>query len=144
MIIPHIDDVTRSTIEEESVKENVPLELLYNPVTKFISENGIPAEVVIGELITNSGFFGKGRTTKPCIVIVHNDKSSRKSNNYYSFGIITEFEYGLTHIKLFAYGESTLAKLRSYDPEKNLYAREWESESRYYGAVKRAFNSIFD
>jgi len=141
-----IDNVVHGTVEERRVEQNVSLEMIFAHISEFMTSNGIPVLVEWGDLVTKSSFFGKPQETKPFISIVHRDKVGR----YPPFGITTDFDYGITHIKLFMYGKSALAELRAIIGGNNKYTRmtsyvkEWEDELRYYGAVKRAFGDMFE
>ena len=142
-----IDNVVHGTVEERRVQQNVSIEMIFSHVSDFFLSNGIPVQAEIGDLITKSSFFGKPQETKPYVAIT---PPKDKAGRYASFGITTDFDYGITHIKLFFTSKSAMAELRAIDGGNNKYTRythyiqEWEEELKYIGAVKRAFGSMFE
>jgi hypothetical protein len=150
-LFPEINDVIHCTSEERRVAQKVELSTLFNSISGFVSNNDIPAKVEIDNLVTKKSFW-KGTPLEKgaqCITIVHR----QKSDSYLSFGIVAEFEYGTTYIKLFLYGRSRFASLRErrsdeddykYRQRLARYQQEWDAEQRYYGAVKWAFNGMFE
>ena len=142
--IPILDKMFKA--EEIKVRQKIELETLRSLMAEKITRNDIPALVKIETLVTEEGFLGKVKATKPCITIVHKTKST----SWYSYCITVEYEYGISYVKLFLYGNSPLSNLRLSNDGNNQYTRrteyiqQWEAETRYYTAVALVFHEMFE
>ena len=126
-------DLQRIHVTE--VKGECSLEIFFYGLSAKFNEYAIPAQVKIEESRID-------KKVTPCITIVHNEKSK----DYYSFCFTMDFEYGITYLKTYQFGKSTIGNLRRINNGDNKYVRqyqkEWEAEQRYYQAITRVYNEI--